>query len=556
MYKTDSEFFRLSRTLVENFLQTTVIVDDQVQFSNVFQQSTDKEEIISGGLVKPGRKSSTISESASSNIFSRNENTIIPDENGSHFLDAQKVINSFAQKRIVCSIIKPSKGLDWQKSVIELAHSTDIVILDWELEKDNGKETLNILKKIISATNEAPAQSRLLIIYTGEPGIAEIAKKTKKVLATQLKIKEEKILEQDGGFSLSVYSIRLAIFSKPGTVGLPEQYNERRIKFDELANQATTEFSLMTAGLVSNAAIHSLAVIRDNTHTLLNKFSTQLDAPYLTHRALQEVPEDAEELLTDLVAEELRSILEEESIGSVTNIDAIRHWLLATKGENYNFHPDKNISMKLDDVISLLSNGISKCEKISKSKRDNPHNKLSLTTMFIPNDIEGDSLDEKFGLLTIIRSHYQKRIPKLTFGSILQCVKDKTYWVCLQPRCDSIRIGDDKRAFPMLPLEVTDKKFRLILLNEDLTHIKVLLKDKPYNLNLITFACQPGNHGAIIAKSQKKTFYFTSTARVRYRWVGELKTEQAQRLANEFAANLSRVGLDESEWLRLNATKG
>ena len=136
--------------------------------------------------------------------------------------------------------------------------------------------------------------------------------------------------------------------------------------------------------------------------------------------------------------------------------------------------------------------------------------------------------------------------------------KIETYWVCLQPRCDSIRIVKDERAFPMLPLEICkdETKFRLVLLNGNFEPIRVSLKNKPYNLSLISFTSQVGNHGSIFAENQKQKFYFTSTNGIKYRWVGELRTEQAQRLANEFATNLSRVGLDESEWLRLWATKG
>lgn len=37
----------------------------------------------------------------------------------------------------------------------------------------------------------------------------------------------------------------------------------------------------------------------------------------------------------------------------------------------------------------------------------------------------------------------------------------------------------------------------------------------------------------------------------RYKWIAELKSDHAQRAAEQFASNLSRVGLTESEWLRL-----
>jgi hypothetical protein len=44
--------------------------------------------------------------------------------------------------------------------------------------------------------------------------------------------------------------------------------------------------------------------------------------------------------------------------------------------------------------------------------------------------------------------------------------------------------------------------------------------------------------------------YFTAKNGTHYKWIGDLRFEQAQRIANKYAAELSRVGLNESEWLR------
>ena len=423
MYSEDSEFFLKSKQLAENFLQTTLIVDDQAQFDVLLQSSNDQSPEILQGLKEPGRGSrskSIFSVLRKSQVTSGVSPTLPMKE--SHVLDAQKVINSFAQKRIVCSVIKPSRDLDWQKTVVELASSADIVILDWELDRDNGEKTLDILKKILSVAIATPAQLKLLSIYTGEPGIAGVVNKIRKLITTQMKIGEDKIVETDDGFSLSYQSIMITIFSKPGTIGLPVEYDGRKIEFDGLADRVTTEFTKMTAGLVSNAAINSLALIRNNTQKILNRFSTNLDAPYLTHRALQMNPEDAEDFLTELVAEELRAILEEESIGNVANIEMIILWLLATKNAEFPFCLDET-SLTFDDVIQFLSTGISNSEKISKNKLDRPH-KLPLTRMFTPQTIEDDNLDERFSLLTISRTYYQKKKPRLTFGSIIHNEKN------------------------------------------------------------------------------------------------------------------------------------
>ena len=49
---------------------------------------------------------------------------------------------------------------------------------------------------------------------------------------------------------------------------------------------------------------------------------------------------------------------------------------------------------------------------------------------------------------------------------------------------------------------------------------------------------------------------FTDTCDKRYTWQGELKAEYAQRIAQTFSTTLSRVAVDESEWLRRMAEKG
>jgi hypothetical protein len=63
----------------------------------------------------------------------------------------------------------------------------------------------------------------------------------------------------------------------------------------------------------------------------------------------------------------------------------------------------------------------------------------------------------------------------------------------------------------------------------------------------------------VVAAEQQGSFHFKDTEDTEckvYEWLGELRTEHSLRLSNDFAAILSRVALDESEWLRLWATKG
>ena len=124
--------------------------------------------------------------------------------------------------------------------------------------------------------------------------------------------------------------------------------------------------------------------------------------------------------------------------------------------------------------------------------------------------------------------------------------------VCIQPRCDCIRITQSSRFFPFLPFEIVEqknKKFDLVV-EEEKEHIRLRIINNPYRLKMISF---PVSQEKIIAASNKEgkvSHYFKGYKKVKYKWIGELKSEHAFRIANDFTEKLSRVGLNESEWLR------
>ena len=75
---------------------------------------------------------------------------------------------------------------------------------------------------------------------------------------------------------------------------------------------------------------------------------------------------------------------------------------------------------------------------------------------------------------------------------------------------------------------------------------------KPYELRLIRFSAT--DQKTVRAKrldNSDPIYYFTDEDGVSYQWMGEFRFAYAQRLSNRFGAALSRVGVDESEWLRL-----
>ena len=68
---------------------------------------------------------------------------------------------------------------------------------------------------------------------------------------------------------------------------------------------------------------------------------------------------------------------------------------------------------------------------------------------------------------------------------------------------------------------------------------------------MIRFApARPSDKQVLARRVKSGRFFKASGTTSKYRWVADLKPEHAQRVANEYAYELSRVGLTESEWLR------
>ena len=79
----------------------------------------------------------------------------------SHDLNAKKVINSFAEKGILCSIIKP------EEDELEVLHETatllcekaDLIVFDWELSQTSDETALPLVKKTIAHFNDKLAST-------------------------------------------------------------------------------------------------------------------------------------------------------------------------------------------------------------------------------------------------------------------------------------------------------------------------------------------------------------------------------------------------------------
>ena len=100
--------------------------------------------------------------------------------------------------------------------------------------------------------------------------------------------------------------------------------------------------------------------------------------------------------------------------------------------------------------------------------------------------------------------------------------------------------------------EATDNKLPThCVMDESGNLVQLRYKPKVSNVSVSNFK---GNGDVVYAnKDEESRFVFKDEDGKEYEWIAELKTEHAQRAAEEFGREVSRVGLTESEWLRMKA---
>ena len=467
-------------------------------------------------------------------------------------LDAKAIIDGFAKLGLVCAVLNPtdpegesSNPVD--SNVVKVAKRSDIVVLDWKIGDSYGDDTLDILSQVLDADGPS-GRLRLFSIYTGEDGLPDIFRRVKDTVDA---FYSSHTLTKCGDFCVSKGPVRIIIIPKQDTkapliTGVPES---------ELADLLVAEFAKMTGGLLRNVALESLAALRDHAHRVLVKFDASLDAAYLGHRMLLTDPPDAEEHIVEVLGAELLSILEDRRPGNEASIDAINKWLIWKVSNGNDLGTLSKVSGITDPVemrLELLTKGI-KC--VSNTVPSKKQIKITSTEIFAENTGAAICSKRTFAALLSLKTRYPATMPRLTLGTILRrrmVGKCPEYLLCLQPKCDAIRLSSPT-GFPLLPLltRKVNGQFSLIIQEGIGNWVYLDVDTKPRTLTIPSFAPRATSQREIIGYERSNKFFFSDTAGVEYQWIAELKDEHALKIAGQVSANLARPGPNDSEWLRL-----
>lgn len=521
----DFKFSSRCEKIAQQFLLTALVVDDEARIQDL-PRPTDS-------LKKPDRHKSARTPDSTNEVG-------LP---GSHTLDARILVDSFAERGLICAVIAPQDDSPFVNSATNAAKRADMVILDWQLNQDEGRETLKMLKFLLR--DGEVKRLRLIAVYTGEHDIRAIGE----TIRNELQMEGWTFELDELGVVLTNGNCRIVIYAKSNTP-LPSDLKNRSVSEAEVVSRLIGDFADLTKGLMPSIALTSLAAVRANAHKVLHNFSAELDPAFLAHRACLQSPDDSQQHMVSLLDSELHAIMDDATRQeNPASIESVRDWLVAKFGKKEECElafGQKRLSF--DQTVSLLQNGLNETNVLnSKVFR-------RLSSGFSGNRQDPDRLDLQLAWMFNFRTVDNSPAPILQLGATLQIYDEKNgekFYLCMRPRCDSIRLQQQQETFLLLPLiEPKQSRIQLVLKTKENSYRRFCVCTDPCQWLLAEFKPSGLGKPVIAEKSKDGHFFFNGKDGKKFYWIGELKADFAQRVAQHFASGLSRVATDNSEWLR------
>ncbi len=567
-----------------NYLQSVVFIDDHIYSINdgrPVETATEKmpqpmnpmiveveADAVPLSVSDPAAQKSATSYSGIIGSQPRNVATVEAETAESNY-HPRELMESFAQKGIVCALYEPRDKFttDPASVLFRLCERADVVILDWDLHKDDGDGVCALLAELITQSqSELPHHVRLCAIYTSRTSLHQVLSR----LLGELSKRKIEVDVEEGKLRLMAGATKITIFGKPPAVTRVEDERPYEVVESQLADRIIHEFARLHHGIMPAFALHGLASIRRNTKRLLEKFRGELDGAFLLHRALALADREALKELPELLSDEIRAVIEDMWPGNVPLSDVVTAavgslsisqpdpaWKATSGGSVFDVQPAvRDMLVRGERGLTAIGSECVEAKEIKNSglRGINAKRLKDLETMVSAN---GNLWSESLAALFSNRTHYGADNRKLQFGTI---VRHKTaqaepwsYSLCLMPICDSQRLKADSkfpfwRLTPDAKCGSPRKRFGVVI--KDAKTTQALAAGGKIRDMLWIAKFTQTNKEVIGALGEGGAFKFESEGMF-VEWVAELKPLHAQRVASYLGSEVSRVGLVESEWLRL-----
>ena len=450
------------------------------------------------------------------------------------------LVRAFLAARVVCSVLEPSGDRSrLQDQALRGAQIADLLILDWLMFGDDSATV-----DAISAIAEQHAgRLTAIVVFTGAHSLSDVVER----------LIEAAGFERADDFILRRGSTVLLVFGKPGIPLTGGEDARQPDSYRELPGMIRDDLEIVFKGLMPEFAFRGINALRESAPRILATFSSELDAAALVHRALLPEPSDAASQFVRLLASDFEQALVDNRAGDIWNLESSSDSLARTMRDGNPSKLAKRLRdsqttpeslRELDDrelARRATANGLSKI-----GMRDSAASRAidDLMAAFGPDQTSNESL-----AVLMSSTSFGEMPPRLELGVVLRG-GDGTYWLCIQPQCDSVRMTEE-RAFPIMPLSLDAHPAAAMVRSPEGQPIRIGFDWSPHKLALPKFV--PTSAGAVVAQGDPANWSFTSVDGADYLAVARLRPEIAAQAIHGLASAATRAGADSSEWLRRRA---
>tara|TARA_R110001583_G_scaffold195507_1_gene374670 strand:- start:311 stop:2095 length:1785 start_codon:yes stop_codon:yes gene_type:complete len=577
-----SKWKELTLQAVKEFVSSAVVIDDRPQLRREVVTVEDVEAIVvSVDGLGNGEDEDAFEGAGDQGLDSGD--TVSSDsaenENGSdHNIYIQELTSAFGKSDIPCSFFLPTETDsedDIASGIAKAANLADILVLDWHLKDKSPMVAMKALRKIAEMDAKQNGRVRLICIYTGEAAgtLSDIYTTAKNELSEHglaFTKSDPNNLKGRGDYHCLIVLQKQSVFDHD----LPEKLLE-----------AMTE---LADGILPSFAFAAIAALRKNAHHIASRFPKELDAAYVANRLITDPASDVDELMRSLIGSEFDAAIGLERVADrMLGSERIEEWIkknghpkrpptieILGKDENgagtsttidYKFlsglnsgHIDGNTQKAVFLNGHSYTFGEQQKPKIALSLHKGESDEKSKAATMVT---EGKfarlvSLKrEAFGA-SKLKSHTGWR-PTLTLGTLLLDEANDAYLYCITPACDTVRLRGVERGFVFLKLERVTKdkdKKDLIVPAKDGDIFKLSVDPNPMKISSYVFKGD-SQLGRVLASQTPDHFSFSTPEGITFQWLGEVRHDRAMRDMAELTRAWMRLGIMDSEYLRLAGRK-
>ena len=496
---------------------------------------------------------------------------VAPPEEDETPVQPAQLARAFLASDVVCSVLEAAdSGTVLEQQVLQGAQIADLLIVDWLIGGDDSA-TIGAIEAVAT---QFPERLTVVVVFTGAHSLSGVV---------------QRLIDVAEFESVDDYIVRrketiVLVFGKPGpplTGG--EDRRQPDVEYMQLPRMIRDDLEMVFKGLMPEFAFNGINALRESAPQILATFNAELDAAALIHRALLPEPSDAANQFVRLLASDFEQVLHDRGVGDIWHIDAspssLAHLRAAAdlgqltqrlrslqppagleKADRAEAQAELERLRALGDEDLLreaITHGLCKFRDLGLSERALEGAIPELTAALVDADASSRDLAVMMDSLGVGETP-----PRLELGLVLMRVAtteapeqagidaDRSWWLCVQPLCDSVRL-QGPREFPLIPVRKDPNRPEAMICAPGGVSTGISFVAHLHQLKQVRFA--PNDAGVVVAQGDKPNWHFTDEDNVRYDVVARLRPNLATQVAQALGSAATRIGTDQSEWLRRGA---